>query len=63
MRQDGLLFGYFETPENFQAALDGMAEEEVNVRWNEFMKPYFESLGDANPDESMLELEEVFHLD
>ena len=25
MREDGLLFGYFETPESFQAALDGMA--------------------------------------
>ncbi len=25
MREDGLLFGCFETPESFQAALDGMA--------------------------------------
>ena len=63
MRADGLLFGYFETPVDFQAALGGMAGEEVNVRWNQFMKPYFEALGDSNPDEGMLELEEVFHLD
>ena len=27
MREDGLLFGYFETPESFQAALDGMAKK------------------------------------
>ncbi len=30
MRDDGLLFGYFKTPESFQAALDGMAQGEVN---------------------------------
>jgi L-rhamnose mutarotase len=63
MREDGLLFGYFETPESFQAALDGMAQEEVNARWQEFMAPYFEALGGARPDEMMVELEEVFHLD
>ncbi len=63
MREDGLLFGYFETPESFQTALDGMSREEVNARWQEFMAPYFEGLGGAHADESMLELEEVFHLD
>ena len=30
MRDDGLLFGYFETPESFQAALGGMSKEEIN---------------------------------
>ena len=63
MRDDGLLFGYFETPESFQAALQGMAEEEVNARWQEFMAPYFEGLAGAHADETMLELEEVFHLE
>jgi L-rhamnose mutarotase len=63
MREDGLLFGCFETPESFQAALDGMAREEVNARWQDFMAPYFEALGEARPDEVMVELEEVFHLD
>jgi L-rhamnose mutarotase len=62
MREDGLLFGYFETPENFQAALAGMAKEEVNARWQKFMAPYFESPGAARPDETMVELKEVFHL-
>ena len=33
MRPDGLLFGYFETPDSFQAALAGMAQEEINTRW------------------------------
>ena len=63
MREDGLLFGYCETPESFQAALDGMAKEEVNTRWQELMAPYFEGTGGAPADESMVELEEVFHLD
>jgi L-rhamnose mutarotase len=53
---DGLVFGYFETPESFQAALDGMAAEEVNARWDRFMEPYLES-----PE--LEELEEVFHLE
>jgi L-rhamnose mutarotase len=63
LRDDGLLFGYFETSESFQAALVGMAKEEINARWQEFMAPYFEGLGGAHADESMLELQEVFHLD
>ena len=63
MREDGLLFGYFETPESFQAALAGMSQEEINTQWQAFMAPYFENLGGQHPDESMVELEEVFHLD
>lgn len=63
MKEDGTLFGYFETPESFQAALDGMAGEEINDKWQAFMAPYFESLDGAHADESMVQLEEVFHLD
>lgn len=62
MRPDGLLFGYFETPESFQAALAGMSKEEINTRWQEFMAPYFEGVG-GHADQMMVELEEVFHLD
>ena len=62
MRPDGTLFGYFETPSSFQDALDGMASEDVNERWQTAMQPFFEGVG-AHPDEMMLELEEVFHLD
>jgi L-rhamnose mutarotase len=62
-REDGLLFGYFETPDSFKAALSGMSKEEINAKWQEFMTPYFENLGGQHPDESMIELEEVFHLD
>lgn len=62
MREDGWLFWYFETPDNFQAALEGMAKEEVNARWQELMAPYFEGLDGAHADESMITLEEVFHV-
>jgi L-rhamnose mutarotase len=63
MREDGLLFGYFETPESLQAALDGIAKEDINAKWQEFMAPFFENLTGAHADQSMLELEQVFHLD
>ena len=63
MRDDGLLFGYFETPTDFKSALDGMEKEEVNAKWQEAMKLFFENLEGRRADESMLELEEVFHLD
>jgi len=62
MHDDGLLFGYLETPDSFQAALAGMSREEVNARWQTFMAPYFEGLG-VHADQMMQELEEVFHLD
>ncbi len=62
-REDGLVFGYFETPDSFRAALDGMSKEEINARWQDFMAPYFENLSEAHADESMLELQEIFHLD
>ncbi|HLV36838.1 MAG TPA: L-rhamnose mutarotase [Spirillospora sp.] len=62
LRDDGLLVGYVETPD-FQAALDGMANREVNERWQNEMAPFFESLDGRHADESMIPLEEVFHLD
>ncbi len=63
MRDDGLLFGYFETPDSFQAARADMSREDINTKWQELMAPYFENPGGLHPDESMVELVEVFHLD
>jgi L-rhamnose mutarotase len=63
MRPDGMLFGYFETPDSFQNALDGMAQEQINQKWQDFMAPYFEGLGGTHADQMMEELVEVFHLD
>ena len=62
MRDDGMLVGYFET-EDLEAARAGMAQREVNERWQKDMAPFFENLEGRNADEIMLTLEEVFHLD
>jgi L-rhamnose mutarotase len=63
IREDGLLFGYFETEESLAAAQANMVGREINTRWQEFMAPYFESPNNARPDEMFLELTEIFHLD
>lgn len=63
MRDDGMLFGYFETPESLAAARAGMEKTEVNARWQAMMSPYFEIPPGARPDEMFIELEEVFHTD
>ena len=62
-RGDGLLFGYFEAEESFAASLEGMSKEAINEKWQSMMSPYFEIPPGAHPDEMMMELEEVFHLD
>lgn len=62
LRPDGTLFGYVETTGSFQDALDGMASEEVNDRWQERMAPFFDA--DGRPADQMMHvLDEVFHLD
>jgi L-rhamnose mutarotase len=62
LRPDGLLFGYYEAAESPEAAEAGMAKEAINLKWQEFMGPFFESIT-GRPDENMQKLEEVFHLD
>src|SRR5262245_4142749 len=61
LRPDGMLVGYLETPD-FEKALAEMAKREVNLRWQKAMGHLFESLT-GRPDESMIRLEEVFHLE
>ena len=63
MREDGTLFGYFETPVDFETALKGMEAEAINEKWQMAMSPYFEALNGKRADESMLVLEEVFHVE
>jgi L-rhamnose mutarotase len=61
MRPDGLLIGYFET-ENLQASLDGMAQTEVNGRWQAAMAEHFVDL-DVPADQAFDYLTEVFNLE
>jgi L-rhamnose mutarotase len=62
LRDDGLLVGYLET-DDFQAAREGMDRTDVNARWQAEMAPFFEDLDGRRPDEGLLPLTEVFHLD
>jgi L-rhamnose mutarotase len=62
LREDGLLIGYFETPD-LQAALAGMDDTDVNGRWQAEMAEFFVELGDARPDTGFHRLAEVFHLE
>jgi L-rhamnose mutarotase len=54
---DGLLVGYVEV-DDFEAAQRAMAATEVNDRWQRDMAPFF----DARADDTLVRLEEVFHL-
>lgn len=62
LRGDGLLVGYLET-DDFEASRGAMAAREVNARWQASMAPFFEELEGQRPDEGLLRLEEIFHLD
>ena len=62
LAEDGLLVGYLET-DDFQKALAGMKDREVNARWQAEMAPFFEKLTQGGADDNMLALEEVFHLE
>jgi L-rhamnose mutarotase len=62
MRSDGTLFGYFETPSSFEAALVGMAHEAIDARWRNFIAPFLEGVGAMQADQVIEALEQVsFH--
>lgn len=61
LRPDGLLVGYFETP-SLDAALAGMAARDVNARWQNEMKDFFDIPAAARPDTVFETLEQVFFL-
>lgn len=63
LADDGLLFGYFETPVDLQTAVASMDKEEVNARWQDWMAPFFENIGGKHADEGLVELEQVFYLE
>jgi len=62
VREDGLLVGYFETPD-LDAARAGMAATEVNARWQAEMAEFFTDLDGLAPDQGFLVLDEVFNLE
>jgi L-rhamnose mutarotase len=62
-REDGTLFGYVECEESHAASQAGMAKEEVNQRWQEFMMPFFQLPEGEHADKNMTSWREVFHAD
>ncbi len=61
LRDDGLLIGYFETPD-YDKALAGMAAKDVNARWQSLMREFFEDAQARDADRQMAPLEQVFYL-
>lgn len=61
LRPDGLLVGYVES-DDLARAQALMAQTEVNARWQAEMAPFFADLDGRRPDEGLLLLDEVFHL-
>jgi L-rhamnose mutarotase len=58
----GTVIGYLEC-EDFVDARRAMEQTEVNARWQLDMAPFFEGLEGRRPDEGMVPLREIFHLD
>jgi L-rhamnose mutarotase len=58
----GMLIGYLEC-DDFEASRGAMEATEVNARWQAEMGQYFQDLEGRRPDEGLLVLEEVFHLE
>ena len=61
LREDGLIFGYFETDQDLATAQARMMAKEVNARWQGVMSAFMDA--NARPDETFVELQEYFHLD
>lgn len=58
----GTVIGYLEC-DDFDAARGAMEQTEVNARWQAEMTGFFEGLEGRRPDEGLLLLDEIFHLD
>ena len=62
LTESGMLIGYLEC-DDFEAARQAIEETDVNARWQAEMAGFFQGLEGRRPDEGLLELEEIFHLD
>jgi len=62
LSDSGMVIGYLEC-DDFEAALHAMEQTEVNARWQAEMGEFFIGLEGRRPDEGLLRLDEIFHLD
>jgi L-rhamnose mutarotase len=58
----GMVIGYLEC-EDFETAVRAMEQTEVNARWQAEMGEFFVGLEGRRPDEGLVRLGEIFHLD
>jgi L-rhamnose mutarotase len=58
----GMVIGYVEC-EDFEASRRAMEETEVNARWQAEMGEFFVGLEGRRPDEGLVVLDEIFHID
>jgi L-rhamnose mutarotase len=58
----GTVIGYLEC-DDFERSRQAMEQTGVNARWQREMAPFFEGLEGRRPDEGMVPLQEIFHLD
>ena len=61
LEPDGVLIGYLEC-EDFTAAQAAMAVTDINAKWQASMSKFFVGI-ELAPDEAIVPIEEVFHLD
>ena len=62
LRPDGLLVGYLSC-EDFEASNGAMKALEVNELWQREMAPFFILTNGDVPDQLMVPIEEIFHID
>jgi L-rhamnose mutarotase len=61
LEPSGVLIGYVES-EDFTAAQAAMAVTDINAKWQAQMSKFFVGII-GGPDDSIVPIEEVFHLD
>jgi L-rhamnose mutarotase len=62
LADSGVVIGYLEC-DDFDAALRAMEHTDVNARWQAEMAEFFQGLDGHRPDEKLLRLDEIFHLE
>ena len=62
LSDSGMVIGYLEC-EDFETAVRAMEQTEVNARWQAEMGEFFVGLEGRRPDEGLVRLDEIFHLD
>ena len=62
LSDSGMVIGYLEC-EDFDIAVRAMEQTEVNARWQAEMGEFFVGLEGRRPDEGLVRLGEIFHLD